>query len=234
MVCNTGVSLTPSVDGKVHHFESRGLYDGVSILWDEETGTFWDHITGEAVYGPLAGARLPVYNLLHTTVEAALEADPDLQIAISERPIRVDGNFVQRVFERLTGLSERFEGTMAREDTRRHTMEVGIGVWEGDAAKYYAMEDVLDAGDVIVDRLNGRGVVVYVEPKSRALAALYANAAGARWADGELRLDTGQVFRNGALFDESGERQEIERPLQVFTRWYGFALTFPETEIYEP
>ncbi len=55
-----------------------------------------------------------------------------------------------------------------------------------------------------------------------------------RWADGELLLDTGQVFRDGALFDESGERQEIERPLQVFTRWYGFALTFPETEIYEP
>jgi len=234
VVCNTGVSLTPFVDGKVHHFESRGLYDGVSVLWDEETGTIWDHITGEAVYGPLAGAGLPVYNLLHTTVEAALEADPDLAIAISERPIRVEGNFLQEVFERLTGLNERFQGTMAREDTRRPTMEIGIGVWNGDAAKYYAMEDVLDAGEVIVDRLNGRGVVVYVEPTSRALAALYANAAGARWADGDLRLDTGQVFRDGALFDESGERQEIERPLQVFTRWYGFALTFPETEIYEP
>ena len=120
------------------------------------------------------------------------------------------------------------------EDTRRPTMEVGIGVWDGDAAKYYAMEYVLDAGEVIVDRLNGRGLVVYVGPTSRALAALYANAAGARWADGDLRLDTGQVFRDGALFDESGERQEIERPLQVFTRWYGFALTFPATEINEP
>jgi hypothetical protein len=226
--------LTPFVDGMVHHFESRGLYNGVSILWDEETGTIWNHITGEAVYGPLAGARLPVYNLLHTTVEAALDADSDLEIAISERPIRVEGNFLERVFKRLTGLNDRFQGTMAREDTRRATMEVGIGVWESDAAKYYAMEDVLDAGEVIVDRLNGRGVVVYVEPTSRALAALYANAAGARWEDGELRLDTGHVFRRGALFDESGERQEIERPLQVFTRWYGFALTFPETEIYEP
>ena len=234
MVCNTGVSLTPLVDGKVHHFESRGLYDGVSILWDEETGTIWDHITGEAVYGPLAGTRLPVYNLLHTTAEAALEADPGLEIAISERPIRVEGNLLRRVFERLTGLNERFRGTMAREDTRRPTMEVGIGVWNGDAAKYYAMEDVLDAGEVIADRFNGRVVVVYVEPRSRALAALYANAADARWADGELRLDTGQVLRDGALFDASGERQEIKRPLQVFTRWYGFALTFPETEIYEP
>ena len=22
------------------------------------------------------------------------------------------------------------------------------------------------------------------------------------------------------------------RPLQIFTRWYGFSLTFPDTEIY--
>jgi len=29
--------MTPSIDGKVYHFESRGLYDGVSLLWDEET-----------------------------------------------------------------------------------------------------------------------------------------------------------------------------------------------------
>ncbi len=36
-MCNTGVGLTPLVDGKVHHFEFRGVYDGVSILGDRET-----------------------------------------------------------------------------------------------------------------------------------------------------------------------------------------------------
>jgi hypothetical protein len=42
------------------------------------------------------------------------------------------------------------------------------------------------------------------------------------------------VLRDGVLYDSAGQYREIERPLQLFTRWYGFALTFPGTTIYEP
>jgi hypothetical protein len=40
------------------------------------------------------------------------------------------------------------------------------------------------------------------------------------------------VLEGGVLRDASGSRLEIERPLQLFSRWYGFALTFPGTTIY--
>ena len=106
-----------------------------------------------------------------------------------------------------------------------------MGVWTDKVARYYPMEVVLEAGEAIVDELDGRGVVIYVEPSSRALAALYADATTAHWAEGELQLDDA-VYRGGALYNEAGERVELERPLQLFTRWYGFALTFPGTEIY--
>jgi hypothetical protein len=45
------------IDGTVLQFEFRGLYDGVSILSDRETGSYWHHITGECMYGSLAGGR---------------------------------------------------------------------------------------------------------------------------------------------------------------------------------
>jgi hypothetical protein len=48
-----------------------------------------------------------------------------------------------------------------------------------------------------------------------------------------VRLDEGAV-RDGVLVDGRGRRVAIERPQQVFTRWYGFALTFPGTAIYVP
>ena len=128
MVCNTGISLTPIVNGETLHFESRGLYDGVSILWDRETETLWHHITGEAMFGELKGNTLaPVLNLLQTTVEAALEANPDLEVAISERPIRRRGP-ISSLAERVPVLSRMFRRTMEREDTRRSTMDVGLGV----------------------------------------------------------------------------------------------------------
>ena len=184
------------------------------------------------MYGPSAGQRLPVYNLLHTNAEAALEAYPDLHVALSDRPIRQRGNFLDWIRSRLTGLNDRFQGTIAKEDDRRPTLEVGIGVWTDEVARYYPMEGVLAAGEALVDRLDGRGLVVYVEPRSRALAAIYAETRAAEWVEGELRLDAGVTLREGRLYDSAGERLEIDRPLQQFTRWYGFALAFPGTEIY--
>jgi len=55
VVCNTGVGLTPQIGEQVHHFSAGGLYNGLVLLIDDETRTYWDHITGEAVHGPLSG-----------------------------------------------------------------------------------------------------------------------------------------------------------------------------------
>ena len=49
-----------------------------------------------------------------------------------------------------------------------------------------------------------------------------------------LKLSDGRYIRAGALFAPDGTKLEAERPMQVFTRWYGFALTFPKAEVYEP
>jgi hypothetical protein len=40
------------------------------------------------------------------------------------------------------------------------------------------------------------------------------------------------TVRNGVVKDARGQRVPVERPLQLFTRWYGFALTFPGTGIF--
>lgn len=50
--------------------------------------------------------------------------------------------------------------------------------------------------------------------------------------DNEVHLDNGAIVRDGVLFDRGGKRAATERPDQVFTRWYGFALTFPGCEIF--
>ena len=77
MVCNSGVSLIPTIDGKEQLFVVAGVYDGVVIIKDVATGTLWNHITGEALYGALAGRQLEVSNLLQTNAKEALAADPE-------------------------------------------------------------------------------------------------------------------------------------------------------------
>ncbi len=220
--------MTPTVDGEVHHFRTTGIYNGLSMLKDDETGSIWNHITGEAVYGPKKGESLPIYNLLHTSVEAALASDPDISVAISDRPIRRRPMFR----DRIPFLRQGFRETIVQEDTRRPTMDIGLGVWTETEARYYPMETVQENGGVLIDEFDGRRLLVYVERQFGALAALFTESGTAEADGSDVRLEGGLTVRNGVVTDQEGNRVESMRPMQMFTRWYGFALTFPETMIF--
>jgi hypothetical protein len=47
-----------SVDGRVLHFRLAGINNQNFIMQDEETGTWWQQVSGEAILGPLKGKRL--------------------------------------------------------------------------------------------------------------------------------------------------------------------------------
>ncbi|UCC84927.1 MAG: DUF3179 domain-containing protein [Gemmatimonadota bacterium] len=223
------------INGETHHFEFIGLYDGVSILRDRETGGYWHHITGQCLYGPLAGARLAgLSNLLHLSVDQALNVYDHLEIAVSDRPIRGTPSRWWPLAESVPALPDRLRNTMAGEDTRRSTMDVGLGVWNQRIQRYYPMESIAASDDYVIDEFDGRRLLVYFDPAGHALSALYTRATSAEWRDKDLVLDTGEFIHGGVLHDPQGSRLVTERPMQLFTRWYGYALTFPTTEIFTP
>jgi len=232
VVCNTGVGLTPTVDGKVHHFSTRGIFNGLSMLGDEETETIWNHITGRAVYGPLKGESLLVFNLLHMTADQALVRYPGLAVAISDRPVRGRRGMFAPIADRIPFLRDGFRATIVEEDDRLGTMDIGLGIWTDSEQRYYPMEVVQAAGGAIVDVFDGQRLVVYVEPGVYGLDAFFTEEETASSDGSSVMVGEHLVLESGVLRDSSGERVEIVRPLQLFSRWYGFALTFPETTIH--
>lgn len=237
--------MAPDIDGKLHHFTNVGLYDGLFVMQDAETKTLWNHITGEALYGPLAGHNLgPVENLLQMNVKQALAMDRKVQVAISDRIYFAAG----RQFGTAGGppnggtrehgpnpnaeMGGRFVPTLGKEDPRRPRMELGLGVWTNATHRYYPMERIRERGHAFVDQVDGRKVLIYVNSETNTPTALFVNASSAKLLNNEIRLDNGAVVRDGVLYDRAGKRQAMERPRQVFTRWYGFALTFPGCEVF--
>jgi Protein of unknown function (DUF3179) len=242
--------LVPTIDGVTHHFNNVGLYDALFVMQDTETKTLWDHITGEALYGPLVGHTLgPVGNLFQTTVKQALAMDPDIQVAISDRPYFAGG----RQFGSTKGfgpgraaadpgatlgpdpnatLMPMFIQTLGKEDQRRPRMDLGLGIWTSEARRYYPLERIRQRGGAFVDELDGRKVLIYIDPESDTPAALFVDAKTAKIRGNEVYLDNGAVVRSGVLVDRQGRRESAKRPQQVFTRWYGFSLTFPGCEVF--
>jgi hypothetical protein len=219
------------------------VYDGLMVMQDGATGSIWNHITGEALYGPAVGTRLGrPGNVLHTNVKQLLVSDPHARIAISNRAYFAGGKkhgtlegiaLLGRRHgppDERAGLTNVFAATLGKEDGRRPRMDLGLGIWWDGGSRYYP-RDVIRRQGAVLDRLNGRTLLVYIDPDTSTPAAMFVNSTSARLDGSGVRLDAGTV-RDGVLLDNRGRPVAAERPQQVFTRWYGFALTLPSTSIY--
>jgi hypothetical protein len=162
-----------------------------------------------------------------------LRNSPDAKVTISDQAIRSDDDM--KVGGLLSGIRGRlnrmFQSTVEEDDTRRPQMDMGLGLWEGDEARYYPLDLVRSGGRAIVDDFGSGRVVVMIDPDNFVLTAFRTGAQSAEWEGEVLRLSDGTAIEEGVLRDANGEPVS-DRPLQVFTRWYGFSLTFPDTEIY--
>ena len=111
-------------------------------------------------------------------------------------------------------------------------MELGLGVWSARTRRYYPTARIREHDGAFLDRLDGRTVLIYIDPDSNTPAALFVKSASVKMQDKSLLLDNGSVVRTSVLLDRAGKRLGMERPQQIFTRWYGFALTFPGCEVF--
>jgi hypothetical protein len=188
----------------VYHFGAIGLTNGLAVLADRETRTSWDHITGEAFAGPLAGYQLEVWPVHMTTVAAALIEHPNTTISFSQfRSLR--RKLAQRLYPQFihdkVWLPGFFYASMSEPiDLRLDKLTQGLGVIVGKKAKYYPMNHIPASG--IRDNWLHRILCIN--------RGRIDGVPRATW------LDTG------------------EEPMQLLSRWYGFSFTYPGCEIYEP
>jgi hypothetical protein len=191
------------VKSKVYHFGAVGLTNGLAILADQETRTHWDHITGEALSGPLAGYQLDVWTIHMTTVAAALAETPDITISFSaHRSLR--RKLAQRLYPQLihgkVWLPRFFYASMSEPiDPRLDKLTQGLGVISGKEAKYYPMNRIPAEG--LRDQWLGHVLCI------------------------ERNVISGVPY---AIWEDSKEE-----PMQLLSRWYGFSFTYPQCEIYE-
>ena len=179
------------------------MTNGLAILADRETRTRWDHITGEAVAGPLAGYQLDVWSVHMTTVAAALTEHSDINIFPSNfRSLR--RRLAQKLYPRFihssVWLPGFFYASMSESiDPRLDKLTQGLGVIVGKKAKYYPM-----------DRIP-------------------VNGLRDAWLNRTLCIERGVI--DGvprAIWTDSAEK-----PMQLLSRWYGFSFTYPGCGIYE-
>lgn len=225
--------MAPQEDenGEMYNFVNSGLYDALFVMEDQQTKSLWNHFTGEAMYGPHVGERMPVSNLMQMNVTQALAMDPTMLIAISDyegRAVGPRGDLEDASFD----LSEPFSITLDGEDDRRPRMEMGLGVWiDEEVYRFYPNDVLRENGRIVLDQFGSQSLIVYLDPVISVPVALFVEADGASIDGADIVLGDGRLIRDSVLYDADMNKLDVARPLQVFTRWYGFVVSFGGSRI---
>jgi len=164
--CNSGIVFDPVVDGQRLTFEPLAVYRRNMVMRDRETGTLWQHATGEALAGPLAGTRLDGLGGQLTTWRAWHDEQPETTLAVEPDEGEWAGLLPRDRTRRLAAGTERVElpGATAT-DTRLPFTEVVVGVEIGGEATAYPLATLRERGS-LGDTIGGVPVALTYEAES--------------------------------------------------------------------
>jgi hypothetical protein len=243
---------TRTVNGRVLHFYLAGINNQNFLMRDKETGSWWQQITGKAIYGPLKGAALelvlsdelsfgewrnefPSGQVLAQVAKYTKEYDPNWEPDVAKLPVVIS-----------------FPGTELK------SRDVVIGLTVVGAARAYPWETFAKQSPVL-DRVNGTPLLLVLGPDRKSFRVFISRIEG---KDAEFFLqgeepaeaqagktpDTKPETKNWTLLDTltasqwnfqgcaiSGPAQGkcLDRVPALKDYWFDWRNYHPETSIYK-
>ncbi len=253
-LCNTGVVFDRRFDGKIIRLGVSGLLRNSDlVMWDDQSQTLWQQITGEGIVGEYAGERLtPIGSAIVRWADFA-EAHPDgLAMSENQGSGRSYGSNPYEFYSSRPAPYSFYQGEI---DDRFPALERVVGVTIGDVSKAYPFSvlqeatpvndivngkpivvvwgspdtaDALDASDISEARAIGTGLAFFSEVDGRVLTF---EAAG----ESEFRdIETGTTWSIlGKAIDGELAGAELELVLHRNELWFAWQAFFPEAEVLE-
>lgn len=236
MVCSSGVGFNPEINGTRYTFDVYGLYNGLFVMADRQTGSVWTHYDGSILNGPLAGQgiALEMRPIVHTTWSDWIATYPDTTVLDWYPEFEARYRTIE---PGRGGLGPEFQATILNWDDRLPENELVLGVNVGSEYRAYVLAEFGSGLQVIEDTLGGLPVVVFLEPKSDFGLAFESAVDGELLyfeVEGDRIIDSG-----GSRWDISGTA--VSGPLagsklpyvtSFVTEWYGWAAYHPQTSIF--
>jgi hypothetical protein len=149
-------------DRELTFIVSGRLWRNSLVMQDQETGTYWSHVTGQALEGPLEGINLTMLPTVHTTWKKWREQHPETTLLEKSREVKSSQYAVYFEDPEKTGLFR------SRHLTKRlpaksmvHGIRIGLhalAVPDGSLAEGESVQTLLGDERLIVTRGPDGGV----------------------------------------------------------------------------
>jgi hypothetical protein len=166
-VCNSGMVYDGTVDGRPLRFDPEAVWRDNMVMRDRETGTLWQHATGEALVGPLADAQLDVLGGRLMTWRAWTAEHPATTLARDSTEREWAGVLPKsRTYRVLAdgGLLSALVPRLASPDGRLGPLDEVVGVEIDGHARAYPLDALAGRGPVD-DKVGDVSVRVSFDPE---------------------------------------------------------------------
>jgi Protein of unknown function (DUF3179) len=186
--CRLGRVFEPVVDGRPATFRLVGMDLFNALFEDAATGSWWRQATGEAVAGPLRGARLKDVTFMQVQLKTWFALHPEatvLQLDESARP-----------FVDLDGAFERGEVTsrLLRPDPASwQNKSLVVGLERGAESKAYDW-NALTSTRIVNDTLGAQPVVLVLSSDHQSFAAYERPTAEPFTLSGDLLVGAAGTY----------------------------------------
>jgi hypothetical protein len=228
-----------TVNGRALNFHLAGINNQNFIMQDEETGTWWQQVSGEAILGPLKGHRLRSVFHDELSFDAWRQERPNGRVLRPSSDTRQAAQYVSADWEEEVRKLPVATLTALGSQVEPRTLVSGISV--NGSSKAYLLETLKQQSPVL-DNIGGTPIVILVGRDERSVRAFERSVDGreleiyAKTAGSSERLVDAET---GSEWDFEGKA--IEGPLagrnlrkvQVLNDyWFDWKTYHPETSIY--
>jgi len=161
-----------TIEGRTLHFRLAGINNQNFLMRDEETGSWWQQVTGKTIFGTLQGESLELAPYDELTFGLWKQESPAGQLLapVSKDEKEYDSKWETEIQKLPLVLT--FPGTPLQ------SRDVVIGVEVAGASRAYPISAVV-AQSPIQDRLGGIPIVLTAGPDGKSVRAFVSRVDGA-------------------------------------------------------
>lgn len=240
ILSNTPHVFNRMMNGKVVSFQSLGpLMYGNQVMYDKETNSYWNELTGVSFYGSLKGIRLQSANQIEMTTWKNIQQFPNLKILKPVYDIRIYWkNEIQndprmRMYIGLTSMKSQ------KSDPRLPANTNGLGIFIHDVAKFYPEKEIVQKR-VINDTVGGWGIVIVHNVTLGEQLIFRRCIYGMELTFVPVNNTLMQDEQTHSIWDATGRAVSgilqgltLRAPVYVSSYWYSWAAFYPHTMYFQ-
>jgi hypothetical protein len=227
-----------TVDGRALHFHLAGINNQNFIMRDEETGSWWQQVTGECILGPLKGRRLKLSDFDELTFAEWKRENPRGRVLRPDPGVAAAGHYEPADWE--TKMQRVPVATMLADPNAvlpARTLVVGVEV--NGASEAYPM-DALEKQNPIVDTIGTTPVLVLLAEDGKSVRVFDRRLDGRkleffRKADSPSLLDAETGSRwdfNGQCVEGALAGRRLEKIPSLKDYWFDWKAYHAATGVY--